>query len=208
MRRKLACGAGGATLRLGRDAPLVAKCRRKPDCRARTNPEHAGRSPTGMPRRNVVKHTLSQIHRICFAHETPPVGSESHIQTYGNPPRFRSNAKCFKTNVVTPTRGRARPLCCASGYISTVPHIDLIGVSARLDCSFVRLSLFLMRLPWAYFRPTCFAHKSGLRSFVIASACARRHLAISPWWPDCSTSGIGRSFQTTGLVNCGNSSRP
>ena len=96
MRRKLACGAGGATLRLGRDAPLVAKCRRKPDCRARTNPEHAGRSPTGMPRRNVVKHTLSQIHRICFAHETPPVGSESHIQTYGNPPRFRSNAKCFK----------------------------------------------------------------------------------------------------------------
>ena len=95
MRRKLACGAGGATLRLGRDAPLVAKRRRKPDCRARTDPEHAGRSPTGMPRRNVVKHTLSQIHRICFAHETPPVGSESLIQTYGNPPRFRSNANCF-----------------------------------------------------------------------------------------------------------------
>jgi len=32
-----------------------------------------------------------------------------------------------------------------------------------------------------------FSHKSGRRARVRASACARRHLAISAWLPDCRT---------------------
>ena len=45
-------------------------------------------------------------------------------------------------------------------------------------------------------------------AIVLARACLRRHLAISAWLPDRSTSGTRSPCHSSGRVKCGQSSNP
>ena len=89
----LARRAGRAALPLRCDRAPVAVIGRQPDRRARADPEHPRRPPARMTGGNVTKDPFAKIHRVEFAHPSPPAGSESDERPYGNPPMSQVNDK-------------------------------------------------------------------------------------------------------------------